>query len=171
MPQMSSGFFFFLMVACGAAAIYANTQYPRARSREAQEQLAKDARMILLPEIEENYQLVTILLAELNTKKNEIPLQELHVSAWETVSKGGLLQGLPPLEITKLLAIYDRTYRANKMHSKYLDLSTGVASALKRAGHIKGVYRQNLINALGAVQSAIHDFKEEHVNLYNCSTS
>lgn len=96
----------------GAVAVFANALYPLAKAREAKYRLASDARTILLPEVKRNADLGLSMQGSLAEGKLILPLQKFDVTAWETISKGGLLLGLEPAEIVNFLHVYRLAYEA-----------------------------------------------------------
>ena len=154
-----SWFLFAMIVVGGAMAVIANTLYPLAKAREGRERLASDARAILLPEVKRNSELVLSIEAILAA--NNIPLQKFDVTAWETISKGGLLLGLEPAEITKLLHVYSLAYQANDLSAQLLDSATGVRSALANASQTKQVFLGNLQRTLKELEAAFSDLEPE----------
>jgi hypothetical protein len=117
-----------IIVGGGIIVVAANSLYPIAKEREAKERLAQDAKTILLSEVESNAQLVKFEL-DLITK-GQVNDAQLSVSAWETVSKGGLLLGLKPVEITKFLQAYEWVFRANMLTARIMNTIVGVDSAM-----------------------------------------
>ncbi len=139
---------FAMIVLGGAMAVIANTLYPLAKAHEARDRLASDARTILLPEIKRNSELVASMQPALTA--GTIPLQKFDVTAWETISKGGLLVGLDPTEITKFLHVYRLIYQANDLSAQLLDSATGIRSALQNAGQTRQIFTTSLQATLKA---------------------
>jgi hypothetical protein len=136
----------------GLVAVVANTLYPLARAEEAKARIARDARALLLPEIQRNATLVTTIQS--NLKACGAPLLIFDVTAWETISKGGLLLGLKPDEITQLLNIYSLVYQANHLLAQLLEASAGIGSAMASAPQTREVVTQNLEATLNALRDA-----------------
>lgn len=113
MRMPPSWILFGLIVIGGAVAVISNTLYPLAKARETKERLASDARTILLPEIKQNSEIVLSMQSTLEARIASV--EKFDVSAWETISKGGLLLGLKPTEITNFLQVYRLVYRANDL--------------------------------------------------------
>jgi hypothetical protein len=107
----------------------------------------------LLPELEQNLKLIVEMQDALS--RNEISIKKLDVAAWETISKGGLLLGLKPEEITSYLHVYRLTYQANEWGSRSLDLSVGITSALSKSPQIKEFYMNNWRTTLAELQDAL----------------
>jgi hypothetical protein len=141
-----------LIVFDGAVVVIANTFYPLAKAQEAKERLASDARAILMPEIRGNATFATTMRAA--REENNIPLGKFDVTAWETVSKGGLLLGLKPEEITKFLHMYRLVYQANDLMAQLLDAAIGVRSALDNARQTKQMFIGNLKATLDELQKS-----------------
>jgi hypothetical protein len=87
-----------MIVVGGVLVVVGNIFYQTATSRESKARLANDARTILLPEIQRNSALVSSLKSSL--ADNKLSFEMFDVTAWETISKGGLLLGLKPEETT-----------------------------------------------------------------------
>ena len=87
-----SWFLFGVIVLGGLMALIGNTLYPLAREHESKFRLATEAKAILQPEIDRNLELAASMKVAL--KSNNTSLFKLNVTAWETISKGGLLLGL-----------------------------------------------------------------------------
>jgi hypothetical protein len=148
-----------MIVVGGAMAVIANTLYPLARAQEARERLANDARTILLPETKRNSALVVTMQGALETG-GLIPLT-LDVTAWEPISKGGLLLGLKPDEITKFLHIYSLANRANQLITQLLEAATGVGSALQSAPQTRQTIISNLQTTLRELQNAFSEVDQK----------
>lgn len=144
---------FALIVIGGAVAVIANTLYPLAKAREAKERLASDARTILLPEIKRNSEIVLSMQSTLDARN--VPVEKFDVTAWETISKGGLLLGLKPAEITNFLQVYRLVYQANDLAAQLLDSVTGVRSALQNSQQIKEMFLSKLQSTLKELQAAL----------------
>ncbi len=147
-----------MIVIGGVVVIVANSFYPIAKDKEAKERLAKDTRSILLPEVRSNLVLIPTIRSALEA--GQIPLTRFDVATWETVSKGGLLLGLKPDEITKFLNAYGIIYRANDLSAKLLESATGIESALSGAANTRQVYISNLNNALTQLQTALPELSQ-----------
>ncbi|HTZ68372.1 MAG TPA: hypothetical protein VMB83_13120 [Roseiarcus sp.] len=115
----------------GALAAFGVTLYPAASAREDKARLAHDANAILSPEIEANKKIAASMLAELSP--NTLPTSALEVSAWQTVSNGGLLAGLEPSQVTRLLRIYSLAFQVNSLIARFTDLFTGMPYALTQS--------------------------------------
>ncbi len=153
MRMPPSWILFALIVIGGAVAVIANTLYPLAKAREAKERLASDARAILLPEIKRNSEIVLAMQSILEART--VPVEKFDVTAWETISKGGLLLGLEPTEITNFLRIYRLVYQANDLSVQLLDSATGVRSALEHSQQIKEMFLSKLQSTLKELQAAL----------------
>ena len=84
-----------------------------------------------------------------------VPVEKFDVTAWETISKGGLLLGLKPTEITNFLQVYRHVYRANDLSAQLLDSATGVRSALQDRKQIKEMFLSNLQSTLKELQATL----------------
>jgi hypothetical protein len=153
MRMLPSWALFGLIIIGGAVVVVANTLYPLAKAQETKEKLAGDARAIISPEIKSNLVLVGQSQAAF-TSGNALA-QKFDVTAWETISKGGLLLGLKPDEITKLLHAYSLIYRANDLTTKILDTVTGIGSAMQNAGATRQMFAAQLKTTLDELQTAL----------------
>ena len=84
-------------------------------------------------------------------------MEQFDVTAWETTSKGGLLLGLEPAEITKFLQVYRLVYQANDLSAQLVDLVMGIRSALQSAGQSKELYLGKLRATLAEIQTAFSE--------------
>ena len=158
MRMLSSGVVLFVVVAAGALAVAANSYYPLAKEREARERLARNAKAILLPEIQRNEKIVSDMQKIL---PEGIPMATLDVAAWQTVSSGGLLTGLKPEETTKLLRVYSLIFQVNAVSVRLTELSTGVAAALGDAPQSREFYKHQLQGWLTVLQQAFAEVDKE----------
>jgi hypothetical protein len=153
MRTLPSSVLFVILVFAGAVAVIANALYPVAKAQEAKERLARDARTILLPELDRNATLLASIQTDL--AKGTIPPRMFDVTAWETISKGGLLLGLDPDEIRGFLDIYRLAYQANQLIAQLLGFSTGIESALGNAAKSREIYAANLEDTLNSLKAAL----------------
>jgi hypothetical protein len=158
MRMIPSWVLFAFIIIGGAIVVVANTLYPLARAQEDKQKLAQDAKAILLPEIKHNLEIVNGIKLALDA--NNIPYELLDVTAWETISKGGLLVGLKADEITKLLHVYGLIYRANDQSAKLLDTVAGVQSALQNAGQTRMMFLNGLNTVINELQPALSDLSQ-----------
>jgi hypothetical protein len=122
----------------GGLVAIANVNYNRALETENNTAKAKQAQEFLGAELRQNQDLLTEIDA---AAPQAIPLAAFDTTAWQTVSSGGLLLGLPSSEFGKLLETYSLFNRANSLQSKLLELSGGgAASALEGSGALRGKY-------------------------------
>jgi hypothetical protein len=142
-----------MIVVGGAMAVIANTLYPLARSNEATLRLASDAKSILLPEVKHNLEIASAMQRSLSN--GNVILYKFDVTAWETISKGGLLIGLKPTEITLFLSAYRLAYQANDFHAQFLDASSGIRSTLTNAPELRQLYQTYLLNTLSPLSKAL----------------
>jgi len=152
---VSSSFLLFVILISGAFAVGANIWYQAAKAREAKADLASNAKAILLPEVKRNGDLISSMQAALT--KGQVPLEKFDVTAWETISKGGLLLGLDPAETNKFLNAYRLAYQANDLSAQILDLTVGVRSALSSANQTKSLYLNSLKITLEELQAAFSE--------------
>ncbi len=79
-----------IIVLGGLLVVVGNIQYARTREADQKQILAREARAVLLPEIEKNLELLDKTDSLLDQK--QIPFETFTTSAWETMSEGGLLR-------------------------------------------------------------------------------
>ena len=125
--RMPSWALLFMILAFGALTVFATTYYPVVRAEETRRRLANDARALLLPEIQQNSALLPSIKTALSS--DDLSFVMFDITAWEAISKGGLLLGLEPAEITKYLQLYQLVYSANHLITQILDMTLGPASA------------------------------------------
>ena len=155
MRMLPSWALFGLIIIGGAVVVVANTLYPLARAQETKEKLATDARAIISPEIKSNLALVGQFQTGLGN--GNALVQKFDVTAWETISKGGLLLGLKSDEISKLLHAYSLIYRANDLITKILETVTGIGSAMQNAGTTRQMFGVQLKSIVDELQTALSD--------------
>jgi hypothetical protein len=139
----------------GALAASGVTLCPAASAREDKARLAHDAKAILSPEIEANKKIVELMQTEITP--NTIPTNVLEVSAWQTVSNGGLLVGLEPSQTTRLLHIYNLVFQVNGLIARLVDLTTGMSYALTQAPQLRQIVWNELQPKLSELQKAFAD--------------
>jgi hypothetical protein len=161
--RMPSWIVLVLIVIGGIMVVVGNIEYPRARAREDKQRLANDARTILLPEMKRNSEIVLSMQSALEAR--HVPMEKFDVTAWETISKGGLLLGLEQSEIAKYLRVYGLVYRANDLSAELLDAATGVRSALQDSQHIKDVFVGGLQSTLKELQVALASTEPKKVEV------
>jgi uncharacterized SAM-binding protein YcdF (DUF218 family) len=159
MRMLPSWALFALIVIGGGIVVVANTLYPLARAQEAKEKLAGDAKAIISPEIKGNVMLLEQFQKSFAT--GNIPVQKFDVAAWETISKGGLLLGLKPDEISKILRAYSLIYRANDQIAKILESATGIGSAMQNAASTRQMFAGQLKTILDELQPALTDLNKQ----------
>ena len=143
------------LVVGGAIVVLANAAYLSASEREKKAELAEDAAAILQPELQSN----RALLDDLHPRvaANPVPLVEFSVSAWEAISKGGLLLGLASDRTEKLLQVYSRIYRANDLLAGLREHTMGVANAMANSATVIHEYKGSLEAALNNLDVAFSD--------------
>ncbi len=147
-----------VIVLGGVLVVVGNIQYARTRQAEQKQILAREARAVLLPEIEKNLELLDKADSLLNQK--QIPFETFTTSAWEAVSEGGLLRGMNSAEISQVAGAYQLIYKANEIHERIMELSVGVASALRDAVKHKEHLIQNLKVLLRNLKAALLEIKD-----------
>jgi hypothetical protein len=105
-----------VLIIASIFALGANIWYPLAKDSERKATLARAARELLSPEIEHNAITLSKVQSRLKSSDLPDPEQTFDVMAWETISKGGLLEALVDnQEAAKLLQIYRLTYKVNNL--------------------------------------------------------
>jgi len=148
---MLNSTFWVIVLAIGAVIVaIANIQYNRVREVESKREMATQALSILKPELERNQK--TLISIRDIIPKNQIPLEAFETAAWQTVSKGELLLGLDDELLPNLMQAYNLINRANGMHSRILEMSIGVTSALSGNEANKVLLKNNLLAVLGELE-------------------
>ena len=157
--NLPSSVMIFALIAFGGFLVVAgNTLYPLAREQEKRARLADDAQTILKPELEANKQLATDMLGAL--EKGMVDIRKFDVSAWEAVSKGGLLLGLNPDKIGKFLLVYKLCYQANDKNAQLNDPMTGTRSALTNSKELAEFFGKSLKMTLAQLHQAMLEIDE-----------
>jgi hypothetical protein len=125
-----------------------------AREQEKRARLAEDAWVILRPELERNKQLAIDIQSEL--PKGTVDTREFYVSAWETISKGGLLLGLNATDVRNLLSVYNACYRANETNASLNDFASGLRATLPNRQDSMVFLRASLLTTLGELEQAMN---------------
>jgi hypothetical protein len=137
----------------GLLAIIGNGFYPIVTEQEKRTQLAKDAWTILRPELARNKQLAIEMQSELD--KGVVDPRKFEVYAWETISKGGMLQGLPAEDIRNLLLVYSICYQANEVNTELNDSTTGTRSVFTNKTELQQLFGNSLRMSLAKLSPAI----------------
>lgn len=87
-------------------------------------------------------------------------MQKFDVTAWETISKGGLLLGLDSAEIANFLHAYGLAYQANDLIVQLLDSTTGIKSALGNAKQTQQIYIATLQDTLKKLQTSLSELHD-----------
>jgi hypothetical protein len=95
----------------GVVAVAANTFYPGVKEAEKKAALGKNAVAILSPELTSNRELLDEDKRIINNGWSSFDVFD--VSAWEAISRGGLLLGLDSDYVNKILNIYKFIYKSN----------------------------------------------------------
>jgi hypothetical protein len=160
--------FWFVAIVAGSALVpaaagfvaYANIQYQRARETERDQQardreaerdrqahereaakeqaLAREARMVLAPEVADNLAIVNEI--ESVIAPTTAPLARFRTSAWQTVSAGELVRAFKGGDLAKVATTYELLNRANDGLARLTDFNTGVAAAMQSAGKSRETY-------------------------------
>lgn len=148
---MINSTFWVIVIAVGALVVaIANIQYNRARESENKKEMATQALLVLKPELERN-QKTLIKMREI-IPKNQVPLEAFDTAAWQTVSNGELLLGLGNELLQNLMQVYNLMNRVNGMHSRLVEMSIGVTSALSGNETNKALLKSNLLAVLGELE-------------------
>jgi hypothetical protein len=147
-----------IIIVCGIAVIVANSYYPIAKERESKERLAQDAKAILIAEVKSNAQLVKFELDLI--AKGQVNDAQFSVSAWETVSKGGLLLGLKSEEITKFLQAYNWIFRANMLITRMINTLLGVDAAMGSVAETRSHLMAELKETLTELEPILNNLAE-----------
>jgi hypothetical protein len=117
---MQGSTFWMIMIFIGVLLVaWANIEYPHAREKEKRKAAAEQARSLLEPELRRNRQRLDEMSQALD--KGNIPLDAFDTTAWQTVSRGELLFGLPSKELSAMMQAYYLANRANALHARLLD--------------------------------------------------
>ena len=147
---MSSSSWIFAIAVGAAIVAVANIQYNRARESENKLSMAKQALALLQPELQRNFDFIS--KQKDNEEISATIESPFEVAAWQTVSNSDLLLGLSDDKLSNLMQVYYLMNRANILHSKYINSTIGVASAMSGAkqvrelidGHLKSIIKELL---------------------------
>jgi hypothetical protein len=153
--RVTSSLLFIAIIVFGILALAANAAYPVYKERETKEKLAQSAKEILAPEIQHNAEVLASI--EKSLQAREASIEKFEVTAWETISKGGLLLGLENAVVTKLLRVYSLEYKANDLSARLLETTIGVARALDNAQATRNMLVSILEKTLQELQSSLTD--------------
>ena len=154
---MATSSMWVLVIIVGASLVtIGNIQYNRAREVEKTQTMAEQAFLLLRPEIQNNLSLLTRMRTAI--QKKEITLEEFDSTAWQTVSNSELLLGLGTGQLPQIMRMYYLTNLANTLHSRILEMSIGVTSALTRAGKTKELLLNNLLSVLNELEPIFTSF-------------
>ncbi len=153
---MINSTFWVIVIAVGALVVaIANIQYNRARESENKKEMAVQALLILKPEIERN--LKVMIEMQKAIPKSQVPLEAFDTAAWQTVSNGELLLGLGDSFLPNMMRIYNLMNRANSLHSRILEMSIGVTSALSGTSATRVQLQNSLLAILGDLEPILRD--------------
>ena len=120
-----------IVIVIGVALVaVANIQYPRAKDAEDKAAMAKQAMSLIKPELVRNYE----YLSKQDTSKGIAVIIEspFETVAWQTVSNSDLLLGLDKEKLSNIMHAYYLINRANTLHSKLIESSVGISSAMSK---------------------------------------
>ena len=146
---MSSTFWIFIIILGGSAVVLGNIEYAKAKASEETIEIAANAKSILFPELLANHQLAFKIIAALQNK--ELPHSMLSTGAWQVASQGNMITSLPEHERLAIVETYQHILNANEHHNRFIEINSGVASALEKSGDTKKVIESNLIFELNNV--------------------
>jgi hypothetical protein len=144
-----------LLALFSVIAAVATTVYPPAIARDEKKRLARDAKILLMPEIQQNSTRVANMLNILAMGRHPIDL--LDTAAWQTVSSGGLLAGLDAEDTSKLLRIYSLVFQVNSIDDHVRDATAGVRAILGDAEGPTAFVERQLQARLAALQQAFSE--------------
>jgi hypothetical protein len=144
----------------GFLVVWGNIQYPIAREREKNARLANDAWAILQPELQQNKKLANEMSDGI--KNNRFDTQKFSVSAWETVSKGGMLTALKAQDIHNFLAVYNIIYQANVTSAQLIDSAVGLNSVMTTHANMQNFYKNSLQSNLDQMVIALDKIEKNH---------
>ncbi len=141
----------------GAIVVLANAAYLSASEREKKAELAEEANSILEPELQSNKALVD--KSRSLATHSGVLFDDFSVSSWEAISKGGLLLGLKPDRLRKLLQVYSLIYKANNLQAGLREAATrGVMpNVMVTPQTASQEYRNMLEAALNNLDTAFRD--------------
>ena len=152
---MATSSYWIILIAAGAILVaIGNIQYNRVREIENKAAMAQEALLLLRPELQNN-QTQLSHMRDAISKKN-ITLETFDTTAWQTVSNSELLLGLSNGRLPNLMRAYYLMNRANNLHSRILEMSIGVASALGGTGETKNLFIKTLSNVLEELQPILN---------------
>ena len=147
-----------MLVSGGAIAVVGSTLYPIARANEQKVQLAKDAKSLLLPEIERNTALFEGL-KDIMLNKGAVLDVNLETAAWEVVSRGSLVSGFKSEDLNKLIESYRYLYLFNERNSKLNSSLYDISSSLQNAGERRMSLFEQIKSLLPAIEKSLQEAK------------
>jgi hypothetical protein len=154
MPHLSSTILFWIIAVAGFIAVMANTAYPEAKEAEKKAALAANAVAIINPELNSNWDRFDQDNSALKLGYTGNSMDYFDVSAWETISKRGLLLGLDVDYVNKMLKIYNLMYRANSVIGVIIEHTNGTSSSLSNSADTVIIYKQRLSDLLEKIGTA-----------------
>jgi hypothetical protein len=143
---------FWIIVVAGVVAVAANTFYPGVKEAEKKAALGKNAVAILSPELTSNRELLDEDKRIINNGWSSFDFFD--VSAWEAISRGGLLLGLDSDYVNKILNIYKFIYKSNSIINVITEHTSGTSSSLTNSIDTVNTYKQKLSIVLEKLNAA-----------------
>jgi Tfp pilus assembly protein PilV len=123
-----------------------------------QQALAREARVVLAPEIKGNLALVIQMQGQLTP--TNVPLARFQTSAWETVSSGELVRGFQGAELANVAVAYELATRSNETLDQLSQFVVGVASSMSNAPQTRQVLAGNLTRLFERLRTALTKAEE-----------
>jgi len=137
------------VIALGALLVaLGNINYNRARDQERASAASAKALSMLKVEASNNLRRIQEMRTALIA--SQVNIAAFEDTAWKIVSEGGLLAQVDQPTMARIADVYYRIGLLNTYHSRLLELSVGVSSALGQSQQ----FRKQLI---GAMQDAMKD--------------
>ena len=148
-----------LTVAAGLIAVVANSFYPGVKDAEKKAALGANAIAILAPELASNKERVDEDKRIINNGWTGTYIEDFDVSAWEAISKGGLLLGLDVDYVNKILMLYNLVYKANSIINVIIEHTNGTSASLMNANDTVNTYKQKLSDVLEKLGVAFEELE------------
>ncbi len=156
---MINSSFWIAVIGIGAVILaVANIQYNRTREAENKRSLSGQALALLQPELQRNQE---YLAKRITSEMIELTIESpFEIAAWETVSNSDLLLGLSSETLSNLMQAYYLMNRANILHSKFIESSIGVPSALQQADKTRKLISGHLSKVLDELKPIMNSILE-----------
>jgi hypothetical protein len=130
-----------------------NIMYASARDHERGVAASEKASQLLSFEMQRNLDRIVGLRA--NLQQSQVSSISLETTAWDIVSKSGLLTNLEPDRVNTLAGIYYLISQAESYRTEVITLSVGVASALGSSAATKSLYLKYLNETIDKLEPAL----------------